>query len=163
VRPHVGDPRACSAIEVTGANGSGKSTLIRQIALLAVMAQVRCMTNRCVTATKAGRSGALYLRVRRVPIVVQHIRRNGHADYASFAVYDALFSRLSNDDSIEANLSTFGKEMSTMGAVLASISSFPKVLVIVDELGRGTSPDEGVGIAHAIAEELIRAKVRCAY
>lgn len=129
---------------VTGANGSGKSTLIRQIALLAIMAQVR---SSCAVQRSAGWNNA-------------QIGSYVPAEYASFVVHDALFSRLSNDDSIGDNLSTFGKEMTTMSAVLSSLSTFSKVLVIVDELGRGTSPDEGVGVAHAIAEKIIAAKVR---
>jgi hypothetical protein len=36
----------------------------------------------------------------------------------------------------------------------------PRSLILVDELGRGTAPNEGVGIAHAIAEGLIEKGVR---
>ena len=32
-------------------------------------------------------------------------------------------------------------------------------MVLIDELGRGTAPNEGIGISHAVAEELIRLKV----
>lgn len=81
------------------------------------------------------------------------------ATYASFRPVDGILSRLSNDDSIEAGLSTFAHEMSTMSMILAALDGQRQCLVIVDELGRGTTPEEGVGIAHAIAEEIIKAKV----
>ncbi|KAG8975206.1 MutS protein msh4 [Tulasnella sp. 427] len=38
-----------------------------------------------------------------------------------------------------------------------------KSLILIDELGRGTSPEEGIGISHAIAEELIHRKVGHVY
>ncbi|GAA5887865.1 hypothetical protein JCM5296_001791 [Sporobolomyces johnsonii] len=83
--------------------------------------------------------------------------------YASFRPISALLTRLSNDDNLEASLSTFAAEMSTMSMILAALAVNEErpALVIVDELGRGTSPEEGVGIAHAIAEEIIRSKAFC--
>jgi len=78
------------------------------------------------------------------------------AEYASFRIHDHLLTRLSNDDDIEKNLSTFANEMASCAMILGLASS--KSLVLIDELGRATSPKEGVGIVHAIAEELIKLK-----
>ncbi|KAG8975102.1 MutS protein msh4 [Tulasnella sp. 427] len=43
-------------------------------------------------------------------------------------------------------------------AMILSLAT-DKSLILIDELGRGTSPEEGIGISHAIAEELIHRKV----
>ncbi|KAH8111431.1 muts domain V-domain-containing protein [Phellopilus nigrolimitatus] len=78
------------------------------------------------------------------------------AEYASFRIHDALLTRLSNDDDIERSLSTFAEEMSSSAMILGL--STTDSLILIDELGRGTSPREGLGISHAIAERLIRIK-----
>ena len=74
-----------------------------------------------------------------------------------FSIHDHLLTRLSNDDDMEKNLSTFANEMASCAMILGLASS--RSLVLIDELGRATSPKEGVGISHAIAEELIKLKV----
>lgn len=78
------------------------------------------------------------------------------ADYASFPIKNSLFARISTDNCVEANVSTFASEMREMSFILRNIE--PRSLVIVDELGRGTSTTDGLSIAIAISEALIQSK-----
>ncbi|GAB1191872.1 hypothetical protein APSETT444_001056 [Aspergillus pseudonomiae] len=75
------------------------------------------------------------------------------AEYASFPIVHQLFARISTADDLEANVSTFAAEMREMAFILRSIE--PRSMVIVDELGRGTSTTDGLAIAIAIAEALV--------
>ncbi|RFU31342.1 hypothetical protein B7463_g4991, partial [Scytalidium lignicola] len=78
------------------------------------------------------------------------------AQYASFRIIHQLFARVSMDDSIEANVSTFASEMRETAFILRNIDS--KSLAIIDELGRGTSTRDGLAIALSIAEALVESK-----
>ncbi|XP_037294385.1 mutS protein homolog 4 [Manduca sexta] len=66
---------------------------------------------------------------------------------------DRLFSRIGFNDSVELNASTFVLEMKEIQHILKSLT--PTSLVIIDELCRGTSCEEGTSIAWAICEELM--------
>merc|ERR1719412_2694679 len=66
---------------------------------------------------------------------------------------DRIFSRVSNRDCIETNSSTFMVEMQETQFILSSVG--PTSLVIIDELGRGTSVKEGAAICYAVCEHLL--------
>jgi DNA mismatch repair protein MSH4 len=78
------------------------------------------------------------------------------ATYASFPLIHQLFARVSTDDSIEANISTFALEMRETAFILRNIDK--NSLAIIDELGRGTSTRDGLAIALSIAETLVESK-----
>ena len=75
------------------------------------------------------------------------------ATYASFSIIHQLFARVSIDDNIEANVSSFAAEMRETAFILRNVDE--RSMVIIDELGRGTSTRDGLCIAIAIAEALI--------
>lgn len=79
-------------------NMSGKTTFLKQVALLIVMSQV----------------GNEMCQRRCLDVLLSQIGSFVPASYASFRIHGALLTRLSNDDSIEGNLSTFALEMQSM-------------------------------------------------
>ncbi|KAJ5793326.1 uncharacterized protein N7503_009304 [Penicillium pulvis] len=75
------------------------------------------------------------------------------AQYASFPIMHQLFARVATTDDLDANVSTFAAEMREMAFILRNVQ--PRGMVLVDELGRGTSTKDGLAIAIALAEALL--------
>lgn len=94
-----------------------------------------------------------YIRSLALMVVMAQIGSFVPATYASFPIFHQLFARVSTDDCIEANMSTFAAEMRETAFILRHVDE--RSMVIIDELGRGTSTRDGISIAIAIAEALV--------
>ncbi len=75
------------------------------------------------------------------------------AENANLGICDYIFSRLGANDDIQQGYSTFMVEMSETAEILRHATS--KSLIILDEIGRGTSTHDGLSIAWALIEYLI--------
>lgn len=73
--------------------------------------------------------------------------------YASIKIMNRIFTRIGSDDSFEGNMGTFMTEMKEISNILRNGTD--NSLIIIDELGRGTSNIEGSSIAWSISEHLL--------
>lgn len=110
---------------LTGPNMAGKSTLMRQVALIALMAQ----------------AGSF------VP-----------AAQADLPLFDQVFTRVGASDFLTEGLSTFMVEMTESAEMLRKAT--PRSLLVLDEVGRGTSTFDGMALAQGILEYILK-KLRC--
>lgn len=83
------------------------------------------------------------------------------ATKATLPLFDNIFTRIGASDNITAGQSTFMVEMSETAVILRECSS--RSLVIVDEIGRGTSTSDGLALAQAILENLTHVRCFCLF
>jgi len=98
----------------------------------------------------AGKS--TYIRQNALLVVLASIGSFVPADRATIGVCDRVFTRVGADDALHRGQSTFMVEMTETAAILNNAGA--RSLVILDEIGRGTSTLDGLSLAWAIAERL---------
>lgn len=111
--------------------------------------------HRLMLLTGPNMSGkSTYMRQVALIVLLAHTGCFVPADAATIGPIDQIFTRIGASDDLASNRSTFMVEMSETAYILHHATE--QSLVLMDEVGRGTSTFDGLALAHAVAEHLLQ-------
>ena len=109
--------------------------------------------NRLMIITGPNMAGkSTYMRQVAMITLLTHIGCFVPADYADICITDRIFTRIGASDDLVSGQSTFMLEMNEVATILHNCTR--NSLVVLDEIGRGTSTFDGLSIAWAVAEHM---------
>ncbi len=110
-----------------------------------------CVENRCAIITGPNMAGkSTYMRQVAIITIMAQVGSFVPAREAKIGIVDAVYTRVGASDDLASGKSTFMVEMSEVASILKNATS--KSLLILDEIGRGTSTFDGMSIARAVLE-----------
>jgi DNA mismatch repair protein MutS2 len=115
---------------LTGPNAGGKTVLLKTLGLAVLMAHAGLFV-----AAGAARGGS------------------GRPTRVTLPAFDAVLTDIGDEQSLEASLSTYAAHLTNLKRIVEHAG--PRTLVLIDELGSGTDPDEGAALSQAILEAVL--------
>ena len=151
IKPEISED---GIIDIRGGRHPAAEAMMEKNAFIANDCLLDADDHRMMLITGPNMAGkSTYIRQVAIITLMAQIGSFVPADFAHIGIVDRIFTRVGASDDLTTGQSTFMVEMSEVSNILKNATS--NSLVILDEIGRGTSTFDGISIAWAVVEYLL--------